>query len=133
MAKTTLKGKYVDSYVNDKGTRVYRYKVTGTADALASYKVAQGEFYREDQDTGDVLFFTHRFTNDNIELGIAQKSGKVYVDNSEYEKIASQVAAYGGNFGQELAKAKIAELMAKSSGANVPAQAVANPATLGNI
>ena len=126
-----LTGKFVGSYVSENGNTVFRYEVSGTPEMLDAFRQAQGEYYREDQKTGKALYFTTRFSGDNVDLGIAEKSGKVYVDMSEFKKAESLVAQFGGNFAQELAKAKVAELMGNKSASATAQVPAADPSMLG--
>lgn len=45
---------FLDTYVNNKGTTMYKYQVQG--DDFTSYKISQGSYYREFQ--GKPLYFT---------------------------------------------------------------------------
>jgi hypothetical protein len=103
-----LTTKFVSSYRNDKGTDVYVHAVSGSASELEAYKIAQGEHYREDEATGKVLFFDGSpdpLVSDTGKLGISQKTGNVYVDDSEIRRATKEVAKAGGNLGAEMAKA----------------------------
>ena len=110
------------SYRSKKGNVVFRYAVTGSPEALAAYKEAQGDFYRENED-GTVLWFTTRFAGDRNEL-IITESGKCIADMSAYDAAASISAQYGGNFGQEIAKGLVGNLLGTNNTA--PAQASAD-------
>ena len=82
-------------------------------DILSAYKKAQGEHYREDE-KGNPLFFTTRAVGDSAPL-IITENGKCVPDMSEFDKAASLVSQYGGNFGQELAKATAQKLLGKKA------------------
>ncbi len=117
-----MKGKFHGSYRSKAGNTVFRYLVTGSDDELLQYQEAQGTNYRESDDK-EPLFFTTRFTGDNIDLIITNDGKKVIADTSKFDKAASMAAQYGGNLGQELAKAAALELLAGTRSAAVPAPA----------
>ena len=116
-------------YTSAKGNTVFVYAVSGSESEMAAYKTAQGDNYREED--GTPLWFTTRFVGDAGSLVITSK-GKVIADLSEYKKAESLVKQFGGNFGQELAKQKIAQLMGGLNNATTPANVSADPAGLGN-
>jgi len=82
---------------------VYLYEVTGTAAELAAYEEAQGVHFRTSKETGKPLFYHWEFAGNSPNLLIS-KSGKVFPDMSEFNKMASLAKQFGGNLGQELAK-----------------------------
>lgn len=98
-----MKIKLIRSYRSKNGNATFVYGVTGSANDLAAYKEAQGEYYREDETTGQPLWFTTRCVGDNGKL-IITTNGKIVPDMSAFDQAASIAAQYGGNFGQELAK-----------------------------
>jgi hypothetical protein len=114
------------SYRSQKGNTVFVYKVTANAKDVEAYKTVQGSNYREAED-GTPLWFTTRCIGDTGTLVITAK-GKVVPDMSAYEQAASLSAQFGGNFGQELAKASVAKLVGKTDDA-----AGASPAGLGKL
>lgn len=99
------------------GNVVFVYEVTGSKADLVAYKEAQGENYVEEDETGKVLWFTTRCVGPVGKL-IITSTGKLVPDMSEYEAAASLVAQFGGNFGQELAKASVAKLLGGNSGSS---------------
>lgn len=110
-----LNGKYLRQYRNAKGTLVFVYTVSGSEEGLTDFKEAQGEdFYKEDEETGKPIWFTTDFAGKSISLIITSK-GRVIADMSEYEASASLVKKFGGNFGEELAKASVANLLGGSA------------------
>lgn len=90
------------NYRNKKGTRVFRYAVKGSADAMKAYGEAQGEYLVVDAVSGETLYFTPRFAGKSATL-IVTEEGKVYVDMSELEEQASLIEQFGGNLGQAIA------------------------------
>lgn len=120
-----MKIKLLRSYKSQKGNTVFVYSVTGTSEQIAAYKAAQGDNYRE-SDEGVTLWFTTRCVGNTGTLIVTEK-GKVVPDMSAFEQAASLAKQYGGNFGQELARAAVANLIGgNNSGANasqVPADA----------
>ena len=99
------------------GNVVFVYEVTGSKADLVAYAEAQGENYVEEDETGKVLWFTTRCVGPVGKL-IITSTGKLVPDMSEYEAAASLVAQFGGNFGQELAKASVAKLLGGNSGSS---------------
>lgn len=111
------------SYRSKNGNPTFVYKVTGNAADLESFKDAQGEFYRED-DQGHPLWFTTRCIGPNGKL-IITTNGNIVPDMSAFDQAASIAAQYGGNFGQELARMSAAAIL----GANAPQADASAPAT----
>ena len=101
------------SYRSQKGNTVFVYTVKGTESQIEAYKAAQGDNYRETED-GLCLWFTTRCIGNTGTLIITEK-GKVVPDMSAFEQAASLAKQYGGNFGAELAKASVAQLLGKSN------------------
>jgi hypothetical protein len=109
MIKVSLKR----SYKSANGNTVFVYGVNAnTADAEA-YKAAAGDYYREEAD-GNPLWFTTRCIGDRGTLVITSK-GKIVPDMSAFEQAASLAKQFGGNFGNELAKASVAKLLGSSN------------------
>lgn len=105
------------------------YEVSGSANDLAAYKDAQGEFYREDEKTGTPLWFTTRCVGDSGSL-IITTNGKIVPDMSAFDQAASIAAQYGGNFGQELAKQAAMSILGTSAPAVEVEAPVANTASV---
>ena len=101
--------KFTRSYRSAKGHTVFVYTVTNAKDA-AAFKTASGDFFREDTTTGKPLWFTTRFIGERGSLIVTDK-GKIYPDLSAFEKAQSLAKQYGGDFGNELARAAVANLM----------------------
>jgi hypothetical protein len=78
-----MKGKLVNSYPKN-GRSIYVFEVTGTEDELANYKLAKGEYHREN-DAGVPLFFSPNVFSctkkgDTIVLSM-NEAGSVYVED----------------------------------------------------
>lgn len=101
------------NYRSPKGNTVFVYTVSGTEKQIESYKAAQGDNYRESED-GKALWFTTRCIGNTGVLVITEK-GKVVPDMSAFEQAASLAKQYGGNFGAELARASVAQLLGHSN------------------
>jgi len=127
MKEAKFKATFLRNYRKLGGQIVFVYMVIGMTPAQKDdYKAIQGEFYREDEETGNPLYFSTRYTNDNITL-IKTRNGRLTVDNSEFDKAASLAASYGGNLGTEIAKQAAAKLLGNSGSASVaPAQVTSN-------
>lgn len=104
-----MKVQLIRSYRSKNGNVTFVYGVTGSDADLKAYKKAQGSYYREDEN-GQPLWFTTRCIGDNGSL-IITSTGKIVPDMSEFDKQASLVEQFGGNFGQELAKHAVAQLL----------------------
>lgn len=91
------------SYKSKNGNRTFVYAVSGKQSDLDAFKEAQGEFYREDDQTGQPLWFTTRCIGKTGELLITN-NGNVVPDMSAFDEAASLAEQYGGNLGEQLAK-----------------------------
>ena len=116
MIKVSLKR----SYRSQNGNTVFVYAVNANATELESYKTAQGDFHREAED-GTPLWFTTRCIGERGSLVITSK-GKVVPDMSAFEQAASLAKQFGGNFGNELAKASVAKLLGHEPDAESPTE-----------
>lgn len=112
-----MKIKAIRSYTSKNGNKVFVYAVSGTAEQLEKFKAAQGENYRQAED-GTPLWFTTRSVGAQGEL-IITTNGKIVPDMSAFDNAASLAKQYGGNLGEELAKAAVAKLLGVNS-ADVP-------------
>lgn len=101
------------SYRSKNGNPTFVYAVKANATDLEAFKAAQGDYYREDEH-GNPLWFTTKCVGPQGKL-IITTNGNVVPDMSAFDQAASLASQYGGNFGQELAKAAAAGLI---SGAN---------------
>ena len=110
------------SYRSKNGNVTFVYAVKGNPSDLQSFRDAQGDYYRED-DNGNPLWFTTRCIGDTGKL-IITSTGNIVPDMSEYDKASSLVSQYGGNFGEALSKAMIEKMLGKSttSSPSVPKQ-----------
>src|ERR1700744_4447588 len=74
------------SYRTSSGTPMLVFSVAGTPDALAAYKEAQGQFYRESDGTdglpqGTPLYFSGVATSTNLPLMISRNNRVVVEDD----------------------------------------------------
>jgi hypothetical protein len=97
-----LKVNCIRTYRSKNGNATVVYSVEGSKEDMASFKKAQGSYYREDEDKNP-LWFTTRYIGEDGKLLITT-NGNIVPDMSEFDKQASLVAQYGGNFGDVLAK-----------------------------
>jgi hypothetical protein len=109
MIKVSLKR----SYKSANGNTVFVYNVNANTTDVEQYKTASGDYYREEAD-GTPLWFTTRCIGNKGTLIITSK-GKIVPDMSAFEQAASLAKQYGGNFGNELAKASVAALLGGNS------------------
>ena len=86
-----LKGKFVGQYRSSKtGNLVFKYDVIGKD--VADYEASKGDNVRHNDDTGNPLFFTTRYTGDNIKFIKTNPEvgeGEWIVDTSEMDKLTS--------------------------------------------
>ena len=124
----SLKAKFGGNYRSKMGNTTFRYVVTGTKKELAAYAEAQGEYYREDDD-GNPLFFTTRYSGDNVDL-IITSVGNVVVDNSTVAKMESIVGQSSGLIQQELAKLAAGHIMSNMLGMSSGTPVAATPSNV---
>lgn len=103
------------SYVSKNGNDVFVYAVKASGKDLEAFKTAAGDFLREDEQTKEPLWFTTRCIGKTGKLVVTTK-GKIVPDMSAYKQAASLAKQFGGNFGQELARASVQNLL----GVNTP-------------
>lgn len=104
-----LNVKFVRSYRSKNGNVTFVYTVTGDKTLMTEYQTLQKDFYREDEQ-GVPLWFTTRFIGDRGTLLITSNN-KIVPDMSAYDQAASISSQYGGNFGNELARAAAAMIL----------------------
>jgi hypothetical protein len=114
--------KLIRSYRSKNGNATFVYGVSGNATDLDAYKVAQGDFYREDE-AGTPLWFTTRCIGKGGKLLITT-NGNIVPDMSAFDQMASLASQYGGDFGQELARNAAQSIL----GISTPAETSAEPA-----
>jgi len=108
-----MKVKLLRSYRSKNGNVTFVYTVHGTDAQVEAYKEAQGDFYREDE-SGTPLWFTTRCIGDAGKL-IITTNGNIVPDMSAFDQAASLASQYGGNFGEELAKATVSKILGGST------------------
>jgi len=121
-----MKVKLLRSYRSQKGNVTFVYTVSGNAKELEAFKIAQGDFYREDTTTGAPLWFTTRYIRQTGNLIITSK-GKIVPDMSEFDQAASLASQYNGDFGNELAKAAAAKLLDNKANVSTTVETPAIP------
>lgn len=117
-----MKATFTRTYVKkETGNNVFVHSVTFANEAEHEiFKTAQGtKNYRVDPKTGDVLWFSPRYHGETFDL-IITSNNKVVADNASFAKAQSLAAQYGGNFGQELARASAQSLVAGLVKGNAP-------------
>lgn len=126
-----MKIKLLRSYRSRNGNPTFVYSVHGTAEELEAYADAQGDYYREDDNTGDPLWFTTRCIGTSGKL-IITTNGNIVPDMSAFDQAASIAAQYGGNFGQELAR-QAAQSILGTTPTNMSAPSMDAPAEAESI
>lgn len=101
------------SYKSAKGNTVFVYEVNAKPEMVEQFKSASADYYRETEN-GTPLWFTTRCIGQRGTLVITSK-GKIVPDMSAFEQAASLAKQFGGNFGNELAKATVAQLLGNGS------------------
>ena len=108
-----MKATCIRTYRSSNGNPTFVYTVAGSTEELAKFKEIQGSYYREDENANP-LWFTTRYCGEQVDL-LVTSNGKLAPDMTEYDKQASLVSQYGGNFGDQLAKQGIDKLKGNSS------------------
>lgn len=118
-----MKAKFLRNYRKaSTGNMVYVYRVTGSAKDIEAFKKAQGENLVVDEKTGDILWFTTRYSGDTVDLIITQ-NGKVIADTSEFDKASSLCEQYQGTaLGDQLARVFAEKLLSNNKSANAPVE-----------
>ena len=119
------------------GKDVYVYDISGPEAEKAQYKESKGEFARENEDTGNPVYFTGFYAGEEVPFKQSAK-GSWFLDTSEMDKNAALVARYGGNLGQAMANAivkkmtgiSVDETTGQTSMFNAPAEETAGSAEL---
>ena len=114
-----MKIKLSRSYTSKQGNKVFVYTVAGTEAQLEEFKSVQGDNHRTDDKTGEPLWFTTRCVGNSGTL-IITTNGKVVPDMSAFDQAASLAKQYGGNLGEELAKAAAAQLIGGGTPVSAP-------------
>jgi hypothetical protein len=120
------------SYRSKNGNTVFVYAVSGTNEQLKQFAAAQGDNHRVDEATGTPLWFTTRCVGQNGTL-IITSNNKVVPDMSQYDQADSLAKQYGGNLGQELAKAAAEKLIGVGAQAVTPATTPVGTPGLGKL
>lgn len=94
----------------NSGRVVFVYGVKGTTQELTQFAEAQGEYHRTDDQSGEPLWFTTKFVGNQGKLVITS-NGNVVPDMSNFDAANSLAEQYGGNLGQELARAAAQQLL----------------------
>ncbi len=142
-----LKGKYLRSYRKEGSTApTHVFAVSGSKSELEAYVAAQvnesGENvarFQDDDKTKAPLFFTGQQAHGKeILLGISQKTGRVFVDTTETDKLIGVAEQYKGSaVGAALANMAAEKIMANMLGTAsitpvaTPAKAEASAEKLG--
>jgi hypothetical protein len=109
----SLKAEFKRSYTKKESlNKVFVYEVTGSKADMEKYETIQGEFYKVDNESGKALYFASKFFGDHGNL-IITSNNNVVPDMSEFDKAASLASQFGGNLGQELARASAAKLVGR--------------------
>jgi len=111
-----LKVKSIRTYRSKNGNPTFVYGVDGSKEDLAAFKKAQGSYYREDENKVP-LWFTTRYIGETGNL-VVTSNGNIVPDMSEFDKQASLVAQYGGNFGDVLAKSAVDKIKKSKNSAD---------------
>lgn len=81
---------------------MFVYAVKGTPEQIAKYKEVKGNFFREDKDTKEPLFFTQRYADLKAEI-VLNKEGKDWnIHNEQMELLANLTAQHGIEVAKEM-------------------------------
>lgn len=116
--KIKFKRSYKKVDKNGKLFTMFVYVVSGTEEQLLEYEVTQGDNYVKSDDGEPLYFSRDRFVGSVNSLVLSQK-GQYFADMSKFDQAASLASQYGGNFGQELARASVASLLGSIGTENV--------------
>ena len=116
-----LKGKFERQYVSKNKNLTFVYSVTGSDEELNAFEEAQGDFYAFDEELQKPIWFTVKNYTQTCDLIITSK-GNVIADTSKFDQAASLAEQYGGNLGQELARASAQQLLGFSAPPQAPAE-----------
>lgn len=103
----------------------YLHSVSGTAEELASFKKASGEFYAEDA-KGTPLYYSNQPNGKSFPIAVSAKTGKVVVMLSDLERAEALTQQFPGLIGQEIARQAVAKLNAERASTSAPV-AVSQP------
>ena len=112
-----LKGKFEGQYRNANGTLVFKYGVSGKSDSVEAYEGSKGDYLRHSDQSGNPLFFTTRYTGDNIKLTVTSE-GEWIVDTSDIDKMTS-LAEQNPMLKEAIANRLLDSIM-KASGVSAP-------------
>lgn len=116
--KITLQGTYRRK--ND-GKIMYRYTVSGSESELALYKAIQGNNFREDEESGKMLYFTSDPMVGNVaELAFNRENTNVYVKNDERLKMESLAQFYKVDMAQAMGNFIAQSMFQQVIGSNAP-------------
>lgn len=101
----TLKFSY--SFLKN-GKRRYCYTVHGSAEALAAFKAAEGEYYSENE-AGEAQYYTKWYVGEECP-GLITKAGKASANTEAFDKAASLCERYDGALGNAMASVLVANL-----------------------
>ena len=119
-----IKIQFLSQYKNKNGKTVFRYKLVANEEALDAYVEAQQEGLTIRDDEGNLIYLTTRFAGKTNTL-VVTENGKIYVDNSELEQMASIVDQVGGKLGEAMAQEIARKLVANQGVAMNTGSAVA--------
>ena len=119
-----LNAKFERKYRSQKGSNVFVYTVSGTADALKAYQEAQGANYRTN-DNGCPIFFSNKSFGMKGQLLITA-NGNVSFDDTQLAMTADMIERFSSS--SPLVAQAMAEALAKQLLGEAPApQPTATP------
>lgn len=106
--RAIVTGSYKKINKNGALITMFRCVVRGTPKELEDFKATQGGNHRQDETTGDYLYFTSRPVGKSFDLvktrGSESRPAQYIPDSSELDLEKAIVANAGGDLGQEIAK-----------------------------
>lgn len=112
-----LNAKFERKYRSQKGSNVFVYGVSGTADALEAYKTAQGANYRTNEN-GKPIFFSNKSFGLEGQLLITN-NGNVIFDDTQLAMTADMIERFSSS--SPLVAQAMADALAKQLLGSQPA------------
>ena len=82
-----MRAQFNGQYRNSKGNIVFRYIVSGSVKEIEAFTLAQGAFYRENENK-QPMWFSSRFEGKSVNLIVTTK-GRVVADNATIDTLTN--------------------------------------------
>jgi len=81
---------------------MFVYAVKGDEKQIAKYKAVKGDFFREDKDTKEPLFFTQNYADTKAEIVLNKEGNDWNIHNEQLEMLSSLTAVHGIEVAKEM-------------------------------